>query len=136
MLSTNRGNKSFLPATIALVAIFTLLTPACGLVPIYSVDNAEYVSVNGKVTLEQAKKAIIDADSKRRWQFEEIEPGYLVATLRKRKVVVDIRYSTKAFSITYKDSEDLNYDGFTIHPKYNKWIQNLQHDINTQFDNM
>jgi len=121
-----------------LIIAFSLLLSACSVVPIYTVDNAVYVSVNGNVTLEQAKEAIINAGNKRKWQMEEVKPGHLAATLhvRKHKIIVDIKYNTNAFSIIYKDSINMKFDGLYIHPKYNNWIQNLQNDINDQFDNM
>jgi hypothetical protein len=44
---------------------------------------------------------------------------------------VDINYTTKGYSITYKDSADLKYDAEkgTIHEGYNKWIQRLDSNI-------
>ncbi len=131
----NKPMLSLVPI-ILLGIILILLTAACGPVPMYTVDNAEYVSVNGKVTLEQAKNAIINAATK--WQIEEITPGHMTAKLfaDQKKVEVDIKYNTKAFSIIYKNSKNLEYDGLRIHANYNKWIQELQHNINTQFDNL
>ena len=45
---------------------------------------------------------------------------------------VDINYNTKTYSITYKDSSDLDYDGTKIHKNYNGWIQNLDNAIKVQ----
>jgi len=111
---------------------------ACSPVPIYSVANAEYVSVNGKVTLEQARIAIINASVTSRWQIEEIAPGHMTATKSagNQKAVVDIKYDTSAFGIFYKSSKNLEYDGFNIHQNYNNWMQNLQHNINIEFDKL
>ncbi len=133
----NKKNQN-LSMKYACIVISILLTAACGPVPIYTVDNAEYVSVNGKVTLEQAKDAIIRAGENRKWQIEEIIPGHMTAKriVGHQKTEVDIKYNTKAFSIIYKDSKNLEYDGLKIHANYNKWIQNLQHNINTQFDSL
>ena len=43
-------------------------------------------------------------------------------------------YSTKAYSIVYKDSQNLDYNGTTktIHRAYNGWVQNLDRGIRTQ----
>jgi len=49
---------------------------------------------------------------------------------------VDIKYSTIAYSITYKDSSNLKYDGTKIHSNYNGWIQNLDKAIKIQLSTM
>ena len=36
---------------------------------------------------------------------------------------VDITFDATKFSINYKNSENLLYDGTVIHRNYNKWIQ-------------
>jgi len=50
--------------------------------------------------------------------------------------VVDIAYDTKAFSITYKDSSNLQYDAAKseIHKNYNGWVQNLENGIRAQLN--
>ena len=45
---------------------------------------------------------------------------------------IDIRYDLHSYSINYVDSQNLNYDGSNIHPRYNSWIQYLQTDIQNQ----
>ena len=47
---------------------------------------------------------------------------------------VDVNFDTEAFSITYKDSQNLNHDASRseIHPNYNSWVQNLQKDIQSE----
>jgi len=46
--------------------------------------------------------------------------------------VVDVNYGVKFYSILYKDSTELGYDGQNIHPNYNGWIQNLDKGIRAQ----
>jgi hypothetical protein len=46
--------------------------------------------------------------------------------------VVDVNYSTRSYSITYKDSTELQYDGKSIHQNYNGWVQNLDKGIRAQ----
>ena len=45
--------------------------------------------------------------------------------------LVDITHDTKVFSITYKDSVNLDYnaENKTIHRNYNGWIRNLEKGI-------
>ena len=38
-------------------------------------------------------------------------------------------YDTKSYSIKYKDSSNLNYDGKSIHKNYNGWVENLDKAI-------
>lgn len=72
------------------------------------------------------------------WQMKEMKPGYIFGTLNVRKhvAVVDVNYSVKSYSIRYKDSTELNYDGGKIHPNYNGWIQNLDKAIRAQLNYM
>ncbi|HBA86358.1 MAG TPA: hypothetical protein DCZ95_19940 [Verrucomicrobia bacterium] len=65
------------------------------------------------------------------WGMEKKEPGHMVGTLlvRQFKVVVDIKYDTKKYTISYKDSENLEYDGTQIHASYHRWVQNLRAHI-------
>lgn len=88
----------------------------------------------GPVTQKQVGDAIRRAGAGLGWIMRPVSPGKLEATLRLREhvAVVDIEYDTKTFSIRYKDSQNLNYDGRTIHRNYNSWIRNLERAINAQ----
>jgi len=131
-------NSQTMKLNILLALLVIFFNTACGTVPIYAVYNAQYVSVNGNVTLEQAKNAIVNAGASSRWLVEEIKPGYLIAKRfnGSQNVEVDIKYTTKVFSISYKDSHGLDYDGLTIDVNYNRWVQNLHHSINKEFDSL
>lgn len=86
------------------------------------------------VSLDEVGKAILRAGGTLGWQMKQVEPGYILGTLKLRShvAIVDIRYTTKSYSITYKDSTNLNYDGTNIHSNYNGWISNLDRAIKTQ----
>jgi hypothetical protein len=45
---------------------------------------------------------------------------------------VDIPYNRQMYSIVYRDSNNLDYDGVNIHSNYNSWIQNLSAAINAR----
>jgi len=45
---------------------------------------------------------------------------------------MEIEYDTKQYSITYKDSQGLKYDGSQIHKTYNSWVHNLDNRIRVQ----
>ena len=52
--------------------------------------------------------------------------------MRSHVAVVDVTYTTKAYSIRYKDSTNLGYDGEGIHPNYNGWIDRLDAAIRAE----
>ena len=84
----------------------------------------------------QVENAIKRAGGGLGWQIkraEADEPGHLIGRLpiRSHVAVVDIKHNTQTFSITYKDSTNLDYDPKKgeIHSNYNGWIQNLREAI-------
>lgn len=81
--------------------------------------------------MEDIKRAIVTAGASLGWQMKETSPGNIEATLilRKHMAKVDIPYSKTGYSIIYKDSMELFYDGTSIHTNYNGWIQNLDRAI-------
>lgn len=90
------------------------------------------------VSMDEVGKAILRAGGTLGWQMKQVEPGYILGTLKLRShvAVVDVRYTTQNYSIKYKDSTNLNYDGTNIHSNYNGWISNLDRAIKTQLANL
>lgn len=66
----------------------------------------------------------------------DVKPGELLATynLRSHQAIVAIPYTTKTYSIIYKDSTNLKYNAqaHTIHPNYTGWIQRLDGAIRSR----
>ncbi|SVB34402.1 uncharacterized protein METZ01_LOCUS187256 [marine metagenome] len=96
-------------------------------------------ATENKPSIEQIKKAIIVAGSGLGWRIKSQSPGHLIGTLnlRAHKAIVDIKYSTENYSITYNEgSTNLNYDGTYIHSNYNGWIGNLEKAINVQVSSL
>ncbi len=91
-------------------------------------------ATENKPSIELIKKAIIVAGSGLGWRIKSQSPGHLIGTLnlREHTAIVDIKYTTENFSITYNSSTNLSYDGTNIHSNYNGWIQNLEKAINVQ----
>ncbi|TQV87868.1 hypothetical protein [Aliikangiella coralliicola] len=85
-----------------------------------------------KSTVESVEKAIMRAAISLGWKTEVIEKGKILATLniRKHQLVVDITHDDKSYSIKYKDSVNLKYDGKKIHRQYGNWVKNLINSIN------
>lgn len=113
--------------TVGLAAA-ALTLASCRTAPIQNVANAPVPP--GK-SAQQVREAIVAAGNSLGWQITPDAPGRMTGTLllRDHKAVVDIAYSASAYSIAYKDSTNLKYDGSTIHSNYNGWIQNLDKAI-------
>jgi hypothetical protein len=111
-----------------------LLVAGCLTQPVYNVNEAAVTASKANPSLDEIGKAIQRAGLALGWQMKETKPGHMVGTLylRKHVAVVDIDYSVKSYSIKYKDSTELNYDGTSIHKNYNGWIQNLDKGIRAQ----
>jgi len=91
-------------------------------------SNADF---QGSATLDQRADQIRRAATGRGWTMATQAPGVLRGTLKLRghTAVVDVRFDAARFSVNYIDSADLNYDGASIHPKYNDWVRYLEIDI-------
>ena len=103
--------------------------------PILNVADAPVTSASGKpLTSDQVKAAIIRAGAGLGWVMKEAGPGKLTGHLAVRKHTADIEipYSSKAYSINYKGSTNLDAADGAIHKNYNGWIQNLNKSITAQ----
>ena len=116
--------------------IVLLLLVGCRAADLYNVRNAPGASK--AVSMADVETAIRRAGHGLGWQITPQGPGKAegVLVLRDHRAVVDITYDTKTYSITYKDSANLQYDGKTIHSNYNGWVQNLDKAIRTQLDTL
>jgi hypothetical protein len=116
-----------------LVALgMVLLVAGCTSRPVTNVTDQPIVTAPGKqLTDEQVKYAIVSAGTGLGWVMTPVSPGLISGrlSLRDHVAVVDVRYTTKTYSITYKDSTNLNYQDGQIHKNYNGWIENLDRDI-------
>jgi hypothetical protein len=110
--------------------VFTLGLMGCRTEPIYNVQDSP-VNTIGKTSSTSIKKAIMSAGAGLGWRMKEVKPGHIVASimLRGTTATVDIPYNKKTYSIVYKSSNGLKYDGSKINKQYNKWIVNLDNAI-------
>jgi hypothetical protein len=123
----------------SIVFALVLLAAGCrGGVPVYNVTDTQVVASKPNPSLDEVGKAIQRAGAALGWNLKPTKPGHMIGTLniRKHVAVVDVNYSVKSFSIQYKDSTELGYDGSSIHPNYNGWIQNLDKGIRAQLSNL
>lgn len=98
--------------------------------PVMNVEDAA-ISLQDRPSMTQVEKAIIRAGASLGWNIKKIKSGTMEGRLmlRSHVAVVEITYDTKSYSIHYKDSTNLNYDGTNIHSNYNGWVQNLNRNI-------
>lgn len=106
---------------------------ACRSAPLYNVESDTMATPNN-ASMEQVAGAIKRAGAGLGWQMIDTGPGEIEGRLHLRThvAVVSITFDTKKFSIYYKDSTNLDYDGTRIHRNYNGWIQNLEQAILAQ----
>jgi hypothetical protein len=115
-------------------SVVVLALAACTVAPVYNVNSAPVVSPAGKTLQEsQVRQAIVTAGSALGWRITDAGPGKLVGTLnlRTHSATVDIPYSARQYSITFKSGENLQSADGTIHKNYNGWVQNLERGINS-----
>ncbi len=119
---------------LSLIALLSLLfapTADARTQPVYNIVDKPVRSGSGnQLTQEQVGEALAAAARYKRWTVEEVEPGYMKAQIvvRKHFAAIDIRYTASTYSITYRDSEVLKYDGKKIHRNYNKWIKLIEQE--------
>lgn len=115
------------------LAVLLVLT-ACRTAPVYNIES-EGLGAPSNASLSQVTRAIKQAGAGLGWAFTPKSTGHLVARLSvrsKHRAEVDIKYNTKTFSITYRSSHNLKYDGANIHNNYNGWVQRLRNAILAQ----
>jgi hypothetical protein len=102
---------------------------------VYEVKDAP-IEAGKPLTLDQVQKAIIDAGIKQTWIMTPVKSGEMLGeyNVQSHQIHVLIPYTTKNYSILYKDSSNLRYDPEkrTIHVNYQKWIERLDNEIKTR----
>ena len=100
-----------------------------------AIENVESSPIPGGLSDAQIVKAMQNGGATRGWIVKQVEPGHVVATIyvRSHMAKVDIIYDAAAYSIRYNDSENLGYKDGKIHRNYNKWVLNLNMDIQRAF---
>lgn len=120
---------------IAIAFLLLLAMLGCrGGAQLYQVRDAPVHTATGhQATVDQIQKAIIESGVGLGWIMAVAKPGEIVGTLnlRSHTAIVTIPFTSKTYSILYKDSVNLKYDAEkqTIHENYNGWIQRLDNTI-------
>lgn len=95
------------------------------------VENVEGSPIPAGLSDAQIVKAIQQGGATRGWIVKKVSSGQLEATIyiRSHMARVDIMYDAAAYAIRYNSSENLGYKDGKIHRNYNKWVKNLNMDI-------
>lgn len=116
------------------LASLAFLLAACQTVPVYTVEKSEIFTSSGKQpTHAQVRKAIIQGALSKGWSIKEIDRNTIAARVGKKtlEAAVTITYSTRQYSIRYRDSKNLSYGDGKIRSRYNSWVQKMQARIDT-----
>lgn len=87
------------------------------------------------LSVDAVRKAILAGGARHGWKPVGDQPGVLTleADSGQHQAVVDVAYDAQGYQITYKSSAILNFEQTatrtTIHPKYNKWLADLDSSI-------
>ncbi len=130
-MSTIVSNRFVSRVFVILIAALTLA--ACVSKPIYNVENRAF-NTEEIIPLEVVEKRIRIIGAERGWGFKVVAPGHMIGSVgtSKHNAKVDLTFSQKAFSIKYLESHNLKATDGTIHHRYNRWIELLEHDLVTK----
>ena len=130
--------KSIISAFALLLVFFS--SPSLATDRIIDLTNVTVpVNPDGSMpTVEMVKQAIINGCRKRGWSPTITGDNKITANIYVRSVhyaEIEISYSAKTYSITYKSSRGLDYDEKKrkIHRNYNKWVSMLSASIQREF---
>ncbi len=118
----------------AIVALVALTMAGCRSSAVYTVADAPIITSARSYTIKDVRNAILQAGASLGWQMDDVRPGLLIATLnvRDHMAQVEIPYDRHTYSILYRDSVNLGYNGSSIHSNYTGWVQRLSAAINSR----
>lgn len=104
------------------------------------VDQPITITGGKKLTVDEVKQIISKVAQEKKWVVAPMQNGNLVATLswksNKHVIAVEIVCDTDRFSITYRDSVNMNYavtdSQPVIHPYYNRFVGELRDAIRVE----
>ena len=107
--------------------LLVLLLAACSSTLFEIRDNPIETGTEGPVSMNQIGDAITEAGKGLGWKMASTKNGELSATYSnaKQSATVAIPYTTKTYSILYKNSSNFKYNGTKIHKRYNELVSGL-----------
>ncbi len=121
--------KSVMGKVLVLLLSVGILA-GCVVKPIYNVEDRSF-NTEEIIPLANVERRIRLIGADRGWTFKNVAPGHLIGSVgtHKHKASVDLYFNQKTFSIKYRDSHNLKASGSTIHHRYNRWVEILEHDL-------
>ncbi|MEZ8968504.1 hypothetical protein BCS96_04355 [Vibrio breoganii] len=122
-------------STIKILVISIVMLVLAGCQRVQPIMNIENTPITYSLQKEQVKSAILQAAINRGWTIEDKSASELTARIhvRSHHAEVKIPYNEKHYSIIYVDSSNLKAKSGNIHRNYNRWVNNLNLDIQKQF---
>ncbi len=116
------------------IGIAALVLVGCKSNPVYNVTATPVMTSTNRYAVRDVRSAILQAGASLGWQMRDVRPGLIVGTLnvRDHMAEIEIPYDRRTYSILYKNSYNLKYDGASIHKNYNEWVQQLNAAINAR----
>lgn len=111
-------------------AAFAIMGTLAGCARTAPVDQV-HSTVSAGHSAEQVKSAILKAGLQRDWIMTEVSPGVIKGRLQARDHSAEVRipYTATSYSINYENSLNLKASDGKIHKNYNRWVRNLDKDI-------
>jgi hypothetical protein len=92
------------------------------------------------VTLAQIQRNVEQTAIGLGWELSDVKTGSFIARRSwdgdKHNVAVDVVYDAQRFSIRYKDSKAMSYNGRSIHHTYNDMVELLRDKIKTNISTL
>ncbi len=109
---------------IAVLAPVACLSACSTQAPLRNLQNQQ---IPATLSSHQVVRAITVAAHEKGWQVSQVRPGLLYAKIDVRSHVAQVKipYTRSHYSILYRGSSNLNYNGHEIHRNYNRWVANL-----------
>ena len=130
--------NTLIRSNLIIAMLGLLLLPAGVQARTTDLVNPDPVTVNCRLQPRDMQAAIRKGASVRHWKVVSEHPGRTelryIKGHNKHVITVNVDYTRSGFSVTYKDSVNLqyfiNYEGVArIHPRPVGWMKNLSGDI-------
>jgi len=118
---------------IKFFTILTIIGALAGCARTAPIDRINSTVSAGHTQVE-VKNAILKAGALRQWIMTEVKPGVIKARQQRNnhQAEVQITYTATGYDIKYDSSLNLKASGGKIHKTYNRWVHNLDKDIQVQ----
>lgn len=115
---------------VKLFTAFAVIATLAGCARTAPVDNIQSTVGTGH-TAKQVRDAILTAGAQRKWIMNDAGTNVIRARQQSRDHVAEVRinYTATGYSINYESSSNLLASGGKIHKNYNRWVRNLDKDI-------